>query len=292
MPMLDLFINFKNTITTLIRSLEKSTENAQNLNVSGYKNQTVTFEQTYIEATSGTVDQNPQSPGSGITIAGYRIDFTQGALTAGTPLDAAIDGEGFFLLSPSTDPSSVNSSNAILTRSGQFMTDSNYRYLKDANGNFVYGYRLNPTTGKPINSELVPIETNGEVDIGFENGGILASNFQAAKSDDAITSTPMYQLALTSVTNKQGLIKTGAMFRPSTSSGNLLAIGVSDAAISTDALSGTYGSVKGEMLEGSNFDIAKIALDMNQLQRSLTATQGALDNVGKVLTNLMSKILG
>jgi flagellar hook protein FlgE len=172
------------------------------------------------------------------------------------------------------------------------MTDSNYRYLKDANGNFVYGYRLNPTTGKPINSELVPIETNGEVDIGFENGGILASNFQAAKSDDAITSTPMYQLALTSVTNKQGLIKTGAMFRPSPSSGNLLAIGVSDAAISTDALSGTYGSVKGEMLEGSNFDIAKIALDMNQLQRSLTATQGALDNVGKVLTNLMSKILG
>jgi flagellar hook protein FlgE len=102
----------------------------------------------------------------------------------------------------------------------------------------------------------------------------------------------MYQLALTSVTNKQGLIKTGAMFRPSPSSGNLLAIGVSDAAISTDALSGTYGSVKGEMLEGSNFDIAKIALDMNQLQRSLTATQGALDNVGKVLTNLMSKILG
>jgi flagellar hook protein FlgE len=290
--MLDLFINFKNTITTLIRSLEKSTENAQNLNVSGYKNQTVTFEQTYIEATSGTVDQNPQSPGSGITIAGYRIDFTQGALTAGTPLDAAIDGEGFFLLSPSTDPSSVTSANAVLTRSGQFMTDSNYRYLKDANGNFVYGYRLNPTTGKPINSELVPIETNGEVDIGFENGGILASNFQAAKSDDGITSTPMYQLALTSVTNKQGLIKTGAMFRPSPSSGNLLAIGVSDAAISTDALSGTYGSVKGEMLEGSNFDIAKIALDMNQLQRSLTATQGALDNVGKVLTNLMSKILG
>ena len=291
--MLDLYINFKNSIQALMRALEISVNNAQNFNTTGYKNQSASFAQVYSEAIhSGTDITNPMHTGNAVTLGAINIDFSQGSLTLGSQLDCAIVGEGFFLLSPSTTDFSASTGTMLLTRSGKFRADRANQFLVDDNGRNVLGFEVDPTTGEPINDELVPIQTNGEVDIGFVDGGILVSDFNAAKDSEDIVPTPMYRLALSTVQNKSGLLQDSGIFHETVSSGSRLNIGFSGSNIVGEGLSGQYGAIESESLEGSNFDIAKIALEMNQLQRAFSANQGVVDNVGKVLSGLMSKILG
>ncbi len=283
--MLDLYINFKNSLQSLMRALEVAVNNAQNTDTAGYKNQKVTFKQVFREAIhSGTVVTNPMHTGSGIEVSRVDTDFSQGSVKPAGPLDVAIVGKGYFLVG---DPKQNQ-----FKRNGKFITDFNNQYIIDAEGEKVLGYKVDPNTGLPSDNKLVPIETNGEVDIGFIDGGILVSNFNKAKTSNDISPTPMYRLALSLPRNESGLIQRSGVFQETASSGSRLNPGFSDSAISDQDLSGQYGSIKAESLEGSNFDIAKIALEMNLLQRSVSATQGVIDNVGKVLSGLMSKIGG
>ena len=55
---------------------------------------------------------------------------------------------------------------------------------------------------------------------------------------------------------------------------------------------GAYGSILAEQLEASNVDVAKIGLDMAQLNRSFAAVQGIVDDVNKTLSGLISKLGG
>ena len=43
-----------------------------------------------------------------------------------------------------------------------------------------------------------------------------------------------------------------------------------------------YQIIIGENLEGANVDIARVALDMNLIQRGINATQGIIDNIKKI----------
>lgn len=85
-----------------------------NLNTPGYKADDVTTE-SFAQIFADLWD--PATPGTGALSAGRRFDLSQGALTeTGAPLDVALDGPGFFVLSgPGGD---------LYTRAGRFSRDA------------------------------------------------------------------------------------------------------------------------------------------------------------------------
>jgi flagellar hook protein FlgE len=290
--MLDLYVNVKNTLQGLMQALRISISNANNFNTPGYKYTSVSFTTVYSEAiSSGSETTNPMSTGSAMQLGATSQDFSQGSLTIGTGLDAAVFGEGFFMISQDAVNFAANAGTTLYTRSGRFQRDFENKYLTDAFGRKVFGFKVD-ANGDPINKELVPIETNGETDIGFLEGGILAADFSISKNNEGVKPRPLYRLALTTVQNKGGLVSVaGGAYKTTVASGEQLSVGISGSSISAEA-SGIYGAIFGEMVESSNVEIAKVALDMNLLQRGFSATQGIIDNITKTIQGLMQKIGG
>ena len=102
---------------------------------------------------------------------------------------------------------------------------------------------------------------------------------------------PLYRLGLTTFQNKQGLaLTTGGAYKATVASGESLAHGAAGTAIGGSGGS-TYGDLIAQKVEASNVDIAKVALDMNLLNRGFAAVQAVIDDVTKIIQNVM-KIVG
>jgi len=288
--MFDLYKNIQNSIGGLTQALRIGISNADNFNTPGFKYTYASFTTVYSQVvSSGTETKNPISIAGSMTLGSTTTDFSQGNVGFGTSLDTAIVGEGFFMLSRSAQDFD-GASQKVYSRSGRFQVDFSNKYLVDSFGRKVYGYKLN-ASGEPEDGQLVPVQTNGESDIGFINGGVLVSHFQKNKDDIAggsstpVPTVPLYRLALTSFPNKQGLtIGEGAAYNSTAASGDSLPPDI--------AGGGGYGEILGERLESSNIDVAKVALDMALLNRGFTAIQGVIDDVNRILSGLIQKIPG
>jgi flagellar hook protein FlgE len=98
--------------------------NLANLDTSGFKSQSVGFQDLLYQtlqagtAQSGNVGSvNPQQVGFGVQLGATGTDFTQGTATAtGNPLNASIQGNGFFVVN--------NGTQDFYTRAGDFSVDS------------------------------------------------------------------------------------------------------------------------------------------------------------------------
>jgi len=288
--MFDLYKNIQNSIGGLTTALRIGISNADNFNTPGFKYTYASFTTVYNDVMSpGTDVQNPKTIPGSMTLGSTTTDFSQGNIGFGTGLDSAIVGDGFFILSRSAQDF-AGASSKVYSRAGRFQVDFGNKYLTDSFGRKVFGYKLN-TAGEPISGELVPIETNGQADIGFIDGGVLVSGFQAhneaVKSGDATVpdQVPMYRLALTSFSNKQGLvIGEGSAYMSTAASGEPLTPGPAGAL--------GYGEILGQRLESSNIDVAKVALDMALLNRGFTAIQGVIDDLNRIMSGLIQKIPG
>lgn len=288
--MLDLYVNSKNALIGLESALRIAISNANNFNTPGFKYTFASFTTVYSEAMQGgTITKNPLNTGASMTLGATSIDFSQGNISLGTEMDTAIVGEGFFMLSNSSVEFD-GSSPKVYSRAGRFQTDSNNKYLTDAFGRKVFGFELDDS-GNIVSDELVPIETDGSTDIGFIDGGILVSNYSASIENEDVDREPMYQLALTTFQNKQGLVPVrGGAYKNTISAGDELDIKVSGAEIGDTG--NTYGDIIPNSLESANIDVAKVALDMNLLNRGFSAVQGVIDDITKILQNLIQKIGG
>lgn len=108
--------------------------NIANINTPGYKDQTVAFQDLFYQTLSagsppsnGLGGTNPIQLGQGVGTGATETDFTQGTITqTGDPLDAAIQGNGFFVV--------TNGNQDFYTRAGAFAVNS-------------AGYLVDPTTG-------------------------------------------------------------------------------------------------------------------------------------------------
>ncbi len=286
--MLDIYKNIQNALKSLEGALRIAISNADNFNVPGNKYTYTSFATIYANvAFEGSETRNPMQFGSSTTIGSTSTDFTQGNLGFGTNMDAAVSGEGFFVLSASSAGFDDNG-DKILTRSGRFQTDFSGQFLVDSFGRKVFGFKTN-ANGVPISSNAEPITLDGNTDVGFIDGGILVNNYSARNSAIASNSTdppahiPLFRLALSSVRNKQGLVlANGTAWRPTTASGQLLPLVMAGQA--------GLGHIQGAVLESSNVDVAKVALDMNQLNRGIAAVQGIIDDVSKIISGLISKL--
>src|ERR1700679_3466042 len=91
--------------------------NLANLNTTGFKDSTVAFNDLISEAIGGAASGSSQV-GLGVSAPITTTQFAQGAITStGGPLDAAIQGSGFFVI---TTPSGATE----YTRAGNFQVDS------------------------------------------------------------------------------------------------------------------------------------------------------------------------
>lgn len=102
--------------------------NLANLNTTGYKDTTVSFQDLVSQSLGAGLEQT--QVGFGVAPPVTIQQFTQGTLeTAGGPLDAAIQGQGFFVV---TDPST---NQTLYTRDGEFKLDANGNLLTIADQN-------------------------------------------------------------------------------------------------------------------------------------------------------------
>ena len=94
----------KNAIEAYNTQLRINSSNIANMSVPGYKAMKISFQTIYekminqgtaAEADSGGT--NPIQLGSSVGIGSTSLDFSQGTVTEGQPLDLAINGSGLFV---------------------------------------------------------------------------------------------------------------------------------------------------------------------------------------------------
>jgi flagellar hook protein FlgE len=160
--------------------------NIANVNTVGYKGSTATFAEIYSQTVKGAGGSstsrggtNPQQVGLGIKIDSINVSHTKGATQrTDNATDIMIDGNGFFIVSPTTA-----GTNKYYTRAGNFNVDE-LGYLVTSDGYFVLG-----EDGKAIqidSTTTVAAETTTEVSI---NGNLKYSLEADENNDDIAYST-------------------------------------------------------------------------------------------------------
>jgi flagellar hook protein FlgE len=128
--------------------------NLANMNTPGFKTSAVEFRDLVTQSLGAGLGDTQVGFGTGTPLTVR--EFTQGAIqTSSGVLDAAIQGDGFFVVQDS-------SGNTQYTRAGNFQTDSSGN-LMNGTGGFVQGWTtIDATTGKvdtngPVGNIVVPV---------------------------------------------------------------------------------------------------------------------------------------
>ena len=131
-----MFTSFSTALSALdatSTAIDVVANNLANLNTTGYKDSTVSFQDLVTESTGAGLAQT--QVGFGVAPPVTTAQFTQGSLeTAGGTLDSAIQGQGFFVIQSATGAQQY-------TRDGTFQLDSNGT-LQTENGADVQGYSV------------------------------------------------------------------------------------------------------------------------------------------------------
>lgn len=120
--------------------------NIANVNTVGYKASSVSFSEMYSQTLSGASSssqsrggRNPMQVGLGTNTAAISVNHTKGSIQrTDIATDLMIDGEGFFMVSPSR-----NGENIMYTRAGNFSMDSS-GYLVTVDGYYVLDKDFQP----------------------------------------------------------------------------------------------------------------------------------------------------
>ena len=279
-----------NSIQATSQAMTLLSADAQAFQTDGYKQSRYTFSSIFnseVRSIGGRFGRyggaNKQTMTQGITLIPMGYDMSQGGIKTAQPLNAAINGQGFFILQ------AKNTSQQLLSRASDFIFAADGSLI-DVFGRKVKGYKM--VNGKPDKSQLVdikldPTSTNLS-DVGFEQNGILTSNYQSRKAaqdngssiDQLPEGTQEYQLALANVPNPSQMSQgQGNTFSTTIKSGSISFYGVSSEE--------NLGNVIGASSESSNVNPAETTIVGIQLQRGYNATQAALTMTNKFLTQIM-----
>jgi flagellar hook protein FlgE len=127
--------------------------NLANVNTTGYKNSTVSFHDLVTQSLGAGLGETQVGFGTARPLT--MRQFTQGAVQASSgPLDAAIQGDGFFVVhDPSTNA-------ALFTRAGDFQVDANGNLLTST-GQHVQGWTASAAgvlnTNQAISDIQIPV---------------------------------------------------------------------------------------------------------------------------------------
>lgn len=116
------------------KMLDIAGNNLANVNTTAFKASRITFSELLSETikkasqpTSTVGGTNPQQMGSGVGVSGVSPNMAQGNIVnTGNPLDMAMEGEGYFVLS--------DGSQSLYTRAGTFAVDANSNLIDPSTG--------------------------------------------------------------------------------------------------------------------------------------------------------------
>jgi len=119
------------------KMLDIAGNNLANVNTTAFKSSRITFSELLNETikkasqpTAGVGGTNPQQIGSGVGIAGISPNMSQGnIISTGNPLDLAVEGEGYFVLS--------DGQQNVYTRGGSFAVDADSNLIDPSTGYHV-----------------------------------------------------------------------------------------------------------------------------------------------------------
>ena len=163
------------------QNLDVLGNNIANANTVGFKTGEAEFADVYAASLAGA---GSTQLGLGSKISGTRQLFTQGNISAtNNPLDVAINGGGFFVVSPS------GTSTPYYSRNGQFSLDNN-NYIVNNNGYQLQGYSITSTGAV---GPIGPLQVSKAVIAPVTTGGSAAgtgvqANLNLNSSDPVIAS--------------------------------------------------------------------------------------------------------
>ena len=280
----------QNSISATSNAMTLLSADAQAFQTDGYKQTRYSFASVFnreVTSMGGRYGRyggaQNQTMTQGITLIPMGYDMSQGGIKTAKPLNAAINGQGFFVLQ------AENSSQHLLTRASDFIFASDGT-LMDVFGRKVKGYQM--VNGAPDKTQLVDIKldpnTTNLADVGFEENGILMTNYQAREAarsngdsiDQLPEGTQLFQLGLAFVGNPGQMTQgQGNTFMTTLKSGAISFYGVSSEQ--------NLGNVIGSSSESSNVNPAETTIVGIQLQRGYNATQAALTMTNRFLTQIM-----
>lgn len=153
------------------RRLDIVANNLANLNTTAYKANRGVFADTFYESVQpasggnglnigGT---NPAQIGTGVKVAQIKKLFSQGNLeTTGQPLDFALDGEGFFVVS--------SGDSTVYTRAGSFSIDADNYLVDPHTGAYVQRFG---TLGEPGQDDSSGFQIPGDQRIHIPIGSVI-----------------------------------------------------------------------------------------------------------------------
>lgn len=160
--------------------------NLANLNTTGFKDATVSFNDLVTQAIGAVTGSSQVGVGVGAPIT--TTQFSQGAITStGGPMDAAIQGNGFFVI---TTPEGATE----YTRAGNFQVDSQGQ-LTTATGELVQGWTASAgvlNTSGPIGPITVPAGALAEPEATQNTSVSLNLDATAAAGTSFSTSVQIY----------------------------------------------------------------------------------------------------
>jgi flagellar hook protein FlgE len=120
-------------LTSAQQQLQNVSNNLANIDTNGYKTQTLTFGDIYLQTSTTNGSGNPVQIGSGVSVTSTASNFKEGNLNAtNVSSNMAISGNGFFVTESSDGTHDY-------TRAGDFTTN-NAGQLVTAGGELVLGY--------------------------------------------------------------------------------------------------------------------------------------------------------
>jgi len=278
--MLDMMTRAKNAIEAYNAQLRINSANIANMSVPGYKTMKISFQTIFEKVLNqGTAAQsdsggtNPIQFGSNVGIASTSLDFSQGGVTEGQPLDLAINGTGLFIVSPD------GGTTQLYTRAGKFSVDSAGNLVTD-NGMQVYGLSGGspvPITGlNSYNTDRLSWTEDGQLaEFNLLSDGITVDLSSVARYTG-------YSIALTSFPNMSGLSQaSGNAFAQTPASGEPMSFkGAGD----------TYGAVVPRNYEQSNVFYTGEIIDSMEAQRAMSGNLTIVRMISDEITNFINRI--
>ena len=248
--------------------------NIANVNTVGFKAGRVMFKDILSQTIAGVTAPtdtaggvNPKQVGLGVTIGAIDTIHTPGsAMTTNVPTDLRIDGDGFFVISPTADVET-----AYLTRDGSFKIDA-ARNLVTQDGMFVLS----------VDGDIITLDEDVTAFTISQDGMILAINADGTMEETG------YQIGVARVTNPGGLEKIGGNLYRFTPNADIEGESALDLIFApNDAEAGTGAIIAGQ-LEMSNVDLTAEFTEMIVAQRGFQANSRIITTSDEVLQEVVN----
>jgi flagellar basal-body rod protein FlgG len=230
--------------------------NLANANTTGFKRSRAVFDDLLYQnlaQVGADTSQTTQSPsglnvGTGVRVVATEKNNTQGSVNnTGNPLDAAVQGLGFFqVLQPNGTLAYTRDGSFQLNAQGQLVT--------------AQGYPVQPAITVPTGAQSVTIGSDGTVSVLLPNQS---------------TPTTVGTLQLANFINPAGLQDVGGNLSVETASSGPPTIG-------TPGLSGLGTLIQGSV-EASNVDIVEELVNMIQTQEAYEMNSRAVETTDQML---------